>query len=144
MRSQVGVLIAGVLFAWLIVSYPAWRFGGILALQLSGAAALLCLAPAIVTFLWGLKALAGSPVDRLRHALLGMLLRMAVVFGGGMALYFGLPGFERTEFWLWTAGFYLATLALETVLLNHTPALILPPSRPMGRSGSEAKDTSGA
>ena len=101
MRSQVGVLIAGVLFAWLVVSYPAFRFGGTTNLLLSGAAALLCLAPAVVTFLWGLKAMAGSPVDRLRHAVLGMLLRMAVVLGGGMALYFGVPSFERMDFWLW-------------------------------------------
>ena len=136
MRSQVGVLIAGVLFAWLVVSYPAFRFGGTTNLLLSGAAALLCLAPAVVTFLWGLKAMAGSPVDRLRHAVLGMLLRMAVVLGGGMALYFGVPSFERMDFWLWTAGFYLGTLALETVLLSH--------ARQPKTAGSMSKNATGA
>ncbi len=129
MKTQLGVLIAGVVFAWLIASYPAWRFAGFLGLQLSGAAALLCLVPAVVTFLWGLKAIAGSPADRLRHAVLGMLLRMTVVFGGGMVLYFGVPDFDRPAFWLWTAGFYLGTLALETVLLNHTGvAMPVPPT----------------
>jgi hypothetical protein len=121
MRTQLGVLIGGVLFAWLVVSYPAWRFGGAQGLQLSATAALLCLAPSVATFLWGLKVIAGSPVDRLRHAVLATLLRMAVVLGVGMALCLGIPGFERNEFWLWTAGFYLGTLALETVLLNRAP-----------------------
>ena len=121
MRTQVGVLIAGVLFAWLVVSYPAWRFDRAAGLLMSGAAAMLCLIPAIVTFLWGLKAMAGSPSDRLRHAVFGMMLRMAVVLGGGLGLYFGVDGFEKTRFWLWVAGFYLGTLALETVLLNQTP-----------------------
>ena len=121
MRTQVGVLITGVVFAWMLVSYPAWRYDRELGLLMSGSAALLCLIPAVVTFLWGLKAMTGSPSDRLRHAVFGMMLRMVVVLGGGMALYFGVPNFERPRFWLWVAGFYLGALALETVLLNYAP-----------------------
>ena len=122
MRTQLSILIGGVALAWVIASYPAWRFGGDLALEMSGASALLCLVPAIVTLLWGLRALRGSPAERSQHALLGMLLRMTVVFGGGLALYFGVPGFGRPGLWLWVAGFYLGTLALETVLLNQAGA----------------------
>ena len=121
MRTQVGVLITGVVFAWMLASYPAWRYDREMGLLMSGAAALLCLIPAVVTFLWGLKAMAGTPAERLQHAMLGMLLRMVVVLGGGLALYLGVPGFERLGFWLWVAGFYLGTLALETVLLNFAP-----------------------
>jgi hypothetical protein len=70
--------------------------------------------------------MAGTPTDRVRHALLGMLVRMSVAIGGGLALYLSVPGFERTEFWLWLIGFYLGTLALENVLLRHAPGVRSP------------------
>jgi hypothetical protein len=142
-KTQVGVLIAGVAFAWLVVSYPAWRFAGDDGLRLSGAAALICLVPAVATFLWGRRAITGTPADRLQHAALGMLFRMGFVLAGTAVLYFGVPGFGRIDLWLWMAGFYLATLALGTVLLNHAPAVnAQPPATGVGNR--EAHSSAGA
>ncbi len=133
MRTQVGVLIGGVLFAWLVAAYPAWKLEGATGLMMSGASVLLCLVPAVVTFLWGLKALTGTPAERLQHTMLGTLLRMVVVLGGGMALYRGVPGFDRNSFWIWVGSFYLGTRALETVLLN-----LAPQARASGSTGQKA------
>ena len=36
-----------------------------------------------------------------------------------MALYFGVEEFNRTSFWVWLLGFYVATLGLETLLLQQ-------------------------
>ena len=122
MRTQGGVLIGGVLFAWLVASYPAWKVDGAAGLLMSGSAALLCLAPAVVTLLWGLRAMTGTPAERLQHAVFSTLLRMGVVLGGAVVLYVSVPAFQKNAFWLWVIGFYMGTLALETVLLNYSPA----------------------
>jgi hypothetical protein len=125
-RTQLGVLISGVLFAWLVASYPAWKADGAVGLLMSSSAALLCLVPAVVTFLWGLRAMTGTPAERLQHAVFSTLLRMGFVLGGAVVLYISVPAFQRNAFWLWVIGFYMGTLALETVLLNFAPGARAP------------------
>jgi hypothetical protein len=130
-KSPVGFLIGIVVLAWVAVSYPAWRLGGSIGLLMSAVAAGLCLVPAVATFLWGQRVLGGSPTDQMQHVFLGTTLRLFFVLGGGMALYFGVEEFNRTAFWLWVMGFYLATLGLETLLLLYAAR-----TRPTGLTGS--------
>jgi len=117
-KSPLGVLIVVVVLGWAVVSYPAWRLGGSTTLLMSAVAAGLCLVPGIGTLWWGQRALTGAPADQLQHMFLGTTLRLFIVLGGGMALYFGVEEFNRTAFWYWVMGFYLATLGLETLLLQ--------------------------
>ena len=117
MIQRLGRLIAGLVLCWLLLAIPAkWLWGPDMMGQ-SLAAMLLCLAPAAVTLLWEQKAL-GKPADQQVMALLGSVgVRMAVVLAGGFVLYFLVPGFKATSFWLWLAAFYLLTLGLEMTLL---------------------------
>jgi hypothetical protein len=118
-KSQIGVLIGGIVFGWVVVSYPTWRLGGPTGLLMSGVAMGLCLVPAVATLWWGLRALGGSASDQMQHVFLGTLLRLFIVLGGALALYFAVEEFNRTAFLLWVMGFYLPTLLLETLLLQH-------------------------
>ena len=47
----------------------------------------------------------------------GMMLRMAVVLGGALAVYYLVPAFHRPALWAWIVLFYLFTLGLETSLV---------------------------
>jgi hypothetical protein len=118
-KSHLGVLIGGIVFGWVVISYPAWRLGGPNGLLMSAVAMGLCLLPAVATLWWGLRALGGSASDLMQHVFLGTSLRLFFVLGGALALYFAVEEFNRTAFWFWVMGFYLATLALETLLLQH-------------------------
>ena len=62
------------------------------------------------------------------------LLRLVFVLGGGMALYFGVEEFNRTAFWYWVMGFYFASFALETLLLQ----LVTRRQQPVGEPAASA------
>jgi hypothetical protein len=89
----------------------------------STVAALLCLLPTAATLLWCDLVLRGTPEQQLAAVLGGTGLRMVFVVGAALALFYNMPeyfGFGR--FWLWVIVFYLATLALEMVLVVRRQA----------------------
>lgn len=117
MIGRLGVLLIGTLLFWLLVSYPAWRLLGETHLAYSAVSLGLCVVPAALTLLLDRLAAGGGPEAQLGAVVAGMLLRMAVVLGGGLALSSLLPYFQEQAFWLWVVVFYLYTLTLEMVLI---------------------------
>lgn len=89
----------------------------------SATAGLLCLAPAVATLLWSLRAFHGLPEQQLLAVMGGMGARVVVVVGAGMVLYFGVPEFHYLRFWLWVVAFYLVTLSLEMAALLTSPVM---------------------
>lgn len=77
----------------------------------------LCLVPAVVTLAWASRTVHGKPEEQLAAVLGGMMVRMVVVLGGGIALFFAVPVLHNAAFWLWVLGFYLLTLVLEIALV---------------------------
>jgi biotin transporter BioY len=90
--------------------------GGSEILAQSLAGCLLCLAPAVLTLAWLQRALGGKPEELLLAAIGGMVLRMVVVFSGGLALFLSVDVLHSAAFWMWVLGFYLLTLILEIAL----------------------------
>lgn len=117
MIGRVGLLLGGAFAFWVILSYPAWRLGGEAHLIYSGVALVLCTLPAAATLILDRLAVGGTPETQLVAVVGGMLMRMAAVLGGGLALSAFHPYFQGQAFWLWVAVFYLFTLALEMVLI---------------------------
>jgi hypothetical protein len=117
MRRRLGLLIAGSLGAWLLLSYPAYRLGGESALLHSSVAVGLCLLPTALTLAWASWAFRQAPEQQMVMLLGGTGVRMAVVLGVGLILYSGVPAFQQNGFLVWLLVFYLFTLALEMVLL---------------------------
>lgn len=103
------------LLAWAAAAIPLrwlgsdWRPGF--------AALVLCLVPATLTFLWGRWAFRQSPEQQMLMVLGGAGLRMVVVLGAGLVLYYAVPALRSDAFWLWLAGCYLLTLATEVGML---------------------------
>jgi hypothetical protein len=129
--QRLGQLIALGIFAWVVAAYPAYRFGGEQTLVHSAVAALLCLAPAGLTFLLARQSFGASPEQRLLLTLGGTGLRMFVVLGVVAVLFLTVPYFQQTGFILWVLGFYLLSLALEvTFLVREQAALDGPANQP--------------
>jgi hypothetical protein len=117
-KRSLGLLIGGSLAFWAVVAYPAYLVWGEPAVVFSAVAALLCLVPTTVTLIWCHKALrGGSPEQQLLAVMGGMAVRLVVVIGAGLALYFAAPYFHRRSFWLWVIVFYLVTLSVEIGLI---------------------------
>jgi threonine/homoserine/homoserine lactone efflux protein len=78
----------------------------------------LCLAPAVVTLLWGERALRQSADKQLLMVMGGTGVRMAFVLLAGWALYQYVPYYQQQpSFLIWLAVGYLFTLALDMTLL---------------------------
>lgn len=118
MKGRVGYLLGGSLLFWLALVIPAQLLWGNKALVMQSLLALvLCLVPTTVTLLWGQWATRQAPELQLAVVLGGTLLRMVFVLAAGLIVYFRVPSFQETAFWVWVLVFYLFTLALETTLL---------------------------
>jgi hypothetical protein len=123
-RRLLWLVVGGALF-WLALAYPARRLWGDPALppwwdpvlQHSLVALGLCLAPGLVTVLWGTWAARWAPEAQLLAVLGSTALRMVFVLAGGLVVFFRVPGFREPGFWGWVLAFYLFTLALEMALL---------------------------
>lgn len=112
-----GLLTAGAVAFWLLIVYPARLLWGESAVLFSAVAGLLCLVPAAASLAWSHRGLKGKPTRQLAAVMGGMGLRMVVVLGGGVALYFLATDFHHAAFWAWVVVFYLVTLALEVCLI---------------------------
>jgi hypothetical protein len=112
-------LVGGCAAFWLLVGLPARHLGGgDAALVFLGTALLLCLGPALVTLVWGERALGQSPDKQLILILGGTGMRMAFVLSAGWILYLWAPYYERQNgFLIWLLVGYLFTLALDVTLL---------------------------
>jgi hypothetical protein len=112
-------LVGGCAAFWLLVGLPARHLGGgDAAMVFLGTALLLCLAPAVVTLVWGERALQQLPDKQLILILGGTGMRMAFVLSAGWILYLWAPYYQRqTGFLIWLVVGYLFTLALDMTLL---------------------------
>ena len=128
MIRSLGEMIGGSIAFWLVISYPAFRWGGESALVFSAVALVLCLVPTAATLWWAASSFQGPPEPQLVAVMGGMGVRVLVVLGGGMALYFLEPYFHQAGFWIWVVVAYLFTLTLEIVILlgRHQVAARLP------------------
>lgn len=117
MRRRIGLLIAGTLSLWLIAVYPAKQYTGQDAVLHVTVAAVLCLIPTVGTLAWVGWSVSQSAEQQLVSVLGGTGVRMGLVLLVGLALFRWAPGFQRMSFLIWLLVFYLATLALEIVLL---------------------------
>jgi hypothetical protein len=88
------------------------------------AALALCLVPSVLTFLWANWGLQQAPDQQLAAVLGGTGVRMFFVLGVGLLLSTTVPYLREYQltFWLWVLLYYLATLALEIVLLMWAQA----------------------
>jgi hypothetical protein len=128
-------LVGGCAAFCLLVGLPARHLGGgDTAVVFVATALLLCLVPAVVTLVWGERALRQSPDGQLLLVLGGTGGRMAFVLLAGWTLYQYVPYYQQQPgFLIWLAVCYLFTLALDmTLLLAGRPegGAGTPPSRP--------------
>jgi hypothetical protein len=114
---NVALLVVGVLGLWAVLYWPARAIWGEEVLLFSGTAALLCLIPGILTFVWCQTSAAGPPEQRLLAVMGGTMVRMFVAAGVGIGLYFAVPALQEPAFLIWVLVFYLATLAIEVTLV---------------------------
>lgn len=121
MKRKLGWLIGGTLVLWLMLALPSWLIGGEVALIYSAAAAVLCLAPMTATLVWSQWAMGHAADKQLVAVLGGTGLRMMVVLGGALALHQTVATFQSAGFLIWVVVMYLATLALEVVVLVGLP-----------------------
>ncbi len=113
------LLVGGCAAFWLLVGLPARHLGGgDAAMAYLGTALLLCLAPAIVTLVWGERALRQSADKQLILVLGGTGVRMAFVLLAGWAFFRYVPFYQRQpSFLIWLVVGYLFTLALDMMVL---------------------------
>jgi hypothetical protein len=120
--KRLGLFIAGAVAIWATTVAPAsvlWPDAWDSTLTCSLAAMGLCLFPTVLTFLWSSWGLKRTPDQQLLAVLGGTGVRMFFVLGLGLLLTTTVAYLRehRIVFWLWVLGYYLATLALEMVLL---------------------------
>lgn len=117
MSHHLKAFVFGAVGFWAVVALPALRLGGSPAFTFSLVALGLCAIPTVALLLWRDRARNSSPSERLLLLLGGTGLRMAVVLGGGVTLYWSAPYFQQTSFWVWLLVFYLYLLGLEIYLI---------------------------
>lgn len=122
MKKRLSLFLVVSLFVWVVVVYPAHLLGGGLAVAYSAVALALCLIPTAGTLAWSLWSTNATPEQQLLLVLGGTGMRMGFVLGGGLLLNQLVPYFQQESFWLWLLGFFLFTLALETILIVSGPS----------------------
>lgn len=112
------ITVATCLLAWICLVVPARRLWGDEQVLLSATAAGLCIAATLVSLLAASSTRQFSPTAQLLGVLVGMLLRLGLVFLAGLFFYLGHPYFHgRDAFLYWLLVFYLITLVLEKLLV---------------------------
>jgi hypothetical protein len=116
---RLGMLIAGTLCVWAVLALPAALLLGGPPYEVSIAAAMVCLVPAVLTLFLADRLRDRPPEEKIVIALVCTFLRMGLAVGLGVLLYFQVPLLRTNAaaFIGWGVVFYLVTLALETALL---------------------------
>lgn len=117
MIGRLAILVCALVLAWGLLVVPARLLWGDSMVLLSLVALGLCLAPAAATMLWLGVVRRQAPEMFLVHALGGTGVRLAVVLGGGLALFLSLPETFSEVFWVWVLVFYMLSLVLEVTLV---------------------------
>jgi hypothetical protein len=117
MMRQLGLLVAGSAFLWLLLALPAWLLAGPEGLVDTTVACCLCLVPMTATSLWCQWAMDGSPEQQLAAVMGGTGVRLLVVILGSIGLFLTVEALQRPAFLIWVVVFYLASLALEVTLV---------------------------
>jgi hypothetical protein len=117
MMRELVKLWAGSGAVWLVLAVPAWLLTGPQALLDTAAACGLCLVPMSLTMAWAHWAFGTSPEQQLAAVMGGTGVRLLVTVAGSIGLYFAVEALQRPAFLIWVVVFYLATLALEVVLV---------------------------
>ena len=117
MKRRLTLFVGGMILVWLLVAYPARVLGGAAAAVYSAVALGLCLFPTTLTLYLVERTAQPAPCRLLAIFLVGMLMRMVVVLGGGIALYSLAPYFAQLGFWIWILGWYLVTLGGEVTFV---------------------------
>jgi hypothetical protein len=117
MMRQLGLLVAGSAFLWLLLALPAWLLAGPSGLVDTTVACCLCLVPMTATLLWCQWAQNGSPEQQLAAVMGGTGVRLLVVILGSVGLFLAVEALQRPAFLIWVVVFYLASLALEVTLV---------------------------
>jgi hypothetical protein len=116
-------LVAGTLgFAVVVAFFSHYLWPELPIPLFSFVASVLCLVPTLVTLLWASWPGNQLPEHQMLMILGGTAVRMTVVFGLGLLLYYTVPAFERMSFWIVILVFYLFTLGLEIALLLSGPS----------------------
>jgi len=120
--SRCGLLVAVAVATWLVAAAPAWWLGGRAALEGLTIAAVLCLLPGCLMFLF-VSRMVTSDSQMAIVVLGGAGLRMLFVLAGMLAMQSLRPELGFREFVVWLLVFYLVMLAVETVLVLKRPAV---------------------
>ena len=111
-------LVGGAGAFWALITFPAqWMWPDDAVVLWSTTAAVLCLAPTVLTLVWSRVAFRGAPEQQMVAVFGGTALRMVVVLAVGMILFLSVEAFEHQRFGIMLVVYYLFTLALEMVLL---------------------------
>jgi hypothetical protein len=108
---------------------PAYWVGGPLAVVGSAVATGICWLPTVATFGFQRWSWQKGGNWRVGSILGGMLVRVVVVFGAGVALSTWRPELDLSHFLIWLMWFYLASLTVEVYLLARSGSAIWPPHR---------------
>jgi hypothetical protein len=114
---KLGLLLAGTVALWFLVFLPARFLLGDRALVESVVAAVLCLVPMMLTLLWCLRAQGGTVESQLAAAMAGTGVRLLTVLAGAVILFLNVEALGQPSFMILVVLFYVATLALEILLL---------------------------
>jgi hypothetical protein len=121
-RKKILSLVAGTLaFGGLaaIVSHYIWPAVPIPLFSLVAAG--VCLIPSTLTLLWADRIGSRQAESQLLIILGGTAVRMALVLGVGLLLFYSVPFFERMSFGIVLLIFYLFTLSLEIAIVVSGP-----------------------
>lgn len=116
MRHRLAVMILVTLLIWTVGAWIAHQAWGQESFVQSAVAMLLCLVPAVGTLTLALALRSRSQGEQMLAMLGGVGIRMFVVLGTGLGLYFLVPALRSDAYWIWLLIFYLITLALEVGL----------------------------
>ena len=108
----------------------AWLFAGETGVLFVGTAFSLCLVPMTATLIWSSWAFQDTPRANLLAVMGGTSFRMLFVMAVGVALFLSVPVYREASFMFWVVFFYLATLAVEVVLLVGKPSSAGRPTEP--------------